>query len=633
MKTQNKKLCWCILLVLLLPILLLPLTTPRALAEELPETVTITLHKRIHDENEVLTAVKNTGELRPVLDTDEWRGLNDVQFAIYDVTAELAAYRKAHPTKSSDDAYGDFADEVDVTTLTELSLTIPKTSTVGGEDGVTSFTLPNSGSYLIVETDAPAEVHSPGGMYARNMILSLPFYGTGTTSLAEIHLYPKNEQYVRDPYFFKFAKTAADTEVGPLAEAVFVLYRETTNGKEYLQDINQTGTKWGSLAEASRFTSDKDGLVTTGNHELTSGTYYFEEIAAPDGYHITDALKKIEVTIPDEKSEPVLINGSAMTDKVKVFNYGDPELDKEITDGKHDFAYGEWINYRVTTMIPADIGDAIYTKFTLTDLADAGLKLDESSIKVEIAGGDSNLYQLTTHENGYTVDFDVNLLSDFPGKQVTVTYRAMIREGTEADLDIENTVILDLGHKTLTDKEFVITGGKRFLKVDRADIAKTLAGAQFVVRNANGEYLTSSNAGYAWINIADATFEDDYRELGLVTLTSAADGSFLIKGLHYGAYQLREIAAPSGYRLLTTMIDFQVAANSYDTVIGVTRSPSSPLQVVNEATGGTLPGTGGKTTTKGILPGTGEKVTLISLLGLSLIILAGGAYVKKWRHG
>lgn len=633
MKTQNKKLRWCILWLLLLPILCLPLSN-RVFAEVIPETVTVTLHKGIYDENDLPAEESNSGELRTDPESSTWRGLNGVQFKIYNVTQELAAYRKNHPTKSITDAYGDFADEVDLAVLTELTLTIPETNTIGGEAGVTSFTLPNAGSFLIVETAAPEEVQRQGGMYARNLILSLPFYGTGDAPLAEIHLYPKNEKYVRDPYFFKFAKTAADTETGPLADAVFVLYRESANGKEYLQDINQTGTKWGSFTDASRFISDKTGLVSTDSHELPVGTYYFEEIAAPAGYHITDALKKIEVTIPEAKTDPVLINGEAMEDKVKVFNYGDPELDKEITDGKHDFAYGEWINYRVTTVIPADIADTSYTKFTLTDLADAGLKLDEDSIKVVVAGGDSDLYQLTTHENGYTVDFDVNLLTDFPGSQVTVTYRAMIRNDTEADLNIENTVTLDLGHKTLTDQEFVITGGKRFLKVDRADNSRTLAGAQFVVRNASGEYLTSTSSGYGWIDVAETAFSGGgYRNLGLLILTSAGDGSFQLKGLHYGSYQLREVAAPSGYRLLTGMIDFQVAVNSYDTVLGTTRSASSPLEVVNEAAGGTLPGTGGKTTTTGTLPGTGEKATLISLLGLGLLITAGGAYMKKWRRG
>ena len=70
----------------------------------------------------------------------------------------------------------------------------------------------------------------------------------------------------------------------------------------------------------SKFISDKEGLVTTGQRFLPSGTYYFEELKGVKGYEMDEASKRIEVIIPefwvDAKGQPqyVVVNGQEMAE-------------------------------------------------------------------------------------------------------------------------------------------------------------------------------------------------------------------------------------------------------------------------------------------------------------------------------
>lgn len=144
--------------------------------------------------------------------------------------------------------------------------------------------------------------------------------------MSDIHIYPKNVGYVRDPYFFKFGKLSDGTDQGPLAGAKFAIYREENNKKLYLDmsDTNDLKNKWVETDDplndkrVNIFTSDKDGLVNTGERFLPSGTFYFEELSTVDDYVIGNAEKRIKIEIPeswyDEDGNylPVLINGQPM---------------------------------------------------------------------------------------------------------------------------------------------------------------------------------------------------------------------------------------------------------------------------------------------------------------------------------
>lgn len=112
----------------------------------------------------------------------------------------------------------------------------------------------------------------------------------------------------------------------------------------------------------------------------------------------------------------------------------------------------------------------------------------------------------------------------------------------------------------------------------------------------------------------------------------------------YGDYQLEEIVAPEGYRLLEKTIDFKIEKNTY--VAGET---TGLLEVVNsKSTKNQLADTGNKQTTGGAgsmnqasgslsrrLPSTGDRRLDVGLLGLLLMLIAFSTYGirKKQQQG
>lgn len=194
----------------------------------------------------------------------------------------------------------------------------------------------------------------------------------------------------------------------------------------------------------------------------------------------------------------------------------------------------------------------------------------------------------------------------------------------------------------------VITGGKKFIKVDGTDNTQVLANARFVVINKNAgddidkflvlkstvqqteetnaynaaetaykEYLADTNT--ANIDELDTTLtpqitrrarleqllaardtayeamNNQYAwgaEADAIVFTSQADGTFEATGLAYGNYELKEITAPTGYANLTANIPFEVDAASYTNADNLPdHTANDELIIENKKV--TIPQTGG----------------------------------------
>lgn len=180
-------------------------------------------------------------------------------------------------------------------------------------------------AYLIVETavSETKELNVDLEKFAKPILVTLPVMANNE-ELTEIHLYPKNVGYVRDPYFYKFGQNRSGENLGALAGATFVLYREESGKRLYL-DMSPTTdlkNKWVESEDplnderVNKFISDETGLVNTGERFLPSGTFYFEEVQAANGYEITAEARKVEVVIPATWEEAVTINGQKMEELI-----------------------------------------------------------------------------------------------------------------------------------------------------------------------------------------------------------------------------------------------------------------------------------------------------------------------------
>lgn len=282
--------------------------------------------------------------------TDDSKPLNGAIFKVYDFSAEyLAALQAGQTPEEFSQAYMDRSfvlEQIEATGKTALTNPEPDvadpgafvtrrqtlTDAAGNEevyDGIAKLSLPRyqegqDGAYLIIETgltDA-TELNIDLEKKSAPMMVTFPVFAE-ETELTQIHLYPKNVGYSRDPYFYKLDEVTK--EAGPIEGAKFVLYREVNGEKLYLDQSsssdlrNQWVTTSGDpLADAriTVFVSDETGLVTTNGRFLAAGTYYFEEVQAAEGYQIRAAEKRIEVVVPEDWDTEVTVNGQTMAEQV-----------------------------------------------------------------------------------------------------------------------------------------------------------------------------------------------------------------------------------------------------------------------------------------------------------------------------
>ena len=281
-----------------------------------------------------------------------------------------------------------------------------------------------------------------------------------------------------------------------------------------------------------------------------------------------------------------------------------PSIDKVVSeDAKHDTALvGETKTFKVTSTMPEGIKDYKVLKFT--DKFSAGLTYTgKLVVKNGATDVDPSNYSTTgtdpvgTKGAAISIAFKEDYIKTLSPKDViTITYDAVINEEAVMGAANPNDVKLTYGTNPDSTKEVkpnenpeLHTGGAKFEKVDKATSAK-LAGAKFVVTNEAGDkYLKQTAASGTtpakneWVaNKADAT-----------VFTSAADGTFEVKGLPYGVkgndnatgetkYKLVEVEAPNGYALLQQPVEFTISSTTYTGAIN---------QVNNNKV--TIPQTGG----------------------------------------
>lgn len=308
---------------------------------------------------------------------------------------------------------------------------------------------------------------------------------------------------------------------------------------------------------------DKDGIANLSLPQLSGGkdaVYLFRESAAP-----SDVKSKAEdmiVALPVVDSAGNLHQGPIHLYPKNEINQ--PSFEKMIVDQKPSYQVGDQIKYELTTILPSSL--SMYSKYLISDQADESLKLDDTSIKVQIETDTYDGYQLDTSEHGFKLNFDLTKLKPHAGKKVTITYTMILADASKIDQDMINHAELETDFDKITRERKIKTGGKKFMKVDALTKEQTLAGAVFVVKNSKGDYL-QEDGGYRWTK--------NKEEKGIVNLTSNKEGFFEIKGLRYGSYLLEETKAPAGYQLSNKDISFEVSENSYTFSKGI-------LQVVNQ---------------------------------------------------
>lgn len=333
-----------------------------------------------------------------------------------------------------------------------------------------------------------------------------------------------------------------------------------------------------------------------------------------------------------------------------------PTVDKQVYDDDDsagwndvaDYDIGDAVPFKLTGTMPSTLGDYETYTYIFHDTLSDGLTLDSTSIVVTIDGVtiDSSAYTVKTGEDTCGCTFEVaftDIISAATNNstsvtlsnssQVIVTYNATLNSNAVIGLNGNpNEVYLEYsnnpnqggeGDTGSTPEEYalVFTYKLDVTKVDGDDNTKVLEGAEFVLYDEAGNYAIVDENGKVtgWATDID----------NASTLTSDADGNFVVIGLDEGTYYLKETKAPAGYNLLSSPITVVINATDVHNVEYDGTNASSELTAIEITVNGTAnsgdPDTGTVSATVennsgSVLPETGGIGTTIFYVGGAIIV-------------
>ena len=346
-----------------------------------------------------------------------------------------------------------------------------------------------------------------------------------------------------------------------------------------LEERAADGT-WSGLTGHEALTTDANGLITV--EDLVVGSYRFVETAAPAGYVLDDTPR--EFAIDASAPAPIVVNLTAENAK-------EPPL-----------------------------GKAVLTK---VDADDESVRLSGAVFKLEAQQPDGSWEtvagsaSLTSDENGLIEAADLPM-----GSYRFVEVSAP--EGYELETEpiefaLDETVPDYTAAVTAVNKKTPVLGGAVLTKVDADDESKVLSGASFKLE----QFL------------ADGTWPvvDGYGEL-----VTDGQGIIEVRDLPVGSYRFVETAAPDGYVLDGTPVEFSVAVGQPAQVelamknAPVPPDPEEPV-VPNEPEKPCNPSAGGAKPVS--LAGTGDGASVALVAGAAVVSLAvavGGASMLSLRR-
>lgn len=340
---------------------------------------------------------------------------------------------------------------------------------------------------------------------------------------------------------------------------------------------------------------DKVGQVTaTGSNPVTVNDL-------PNGYYY----------VTTTTGTAVVINSTNPNVKVEDKNTV-PTVDKKITDansydadGKKALAeVGKTVKFESTITIGAGAKGYVYHD-KMTD----GLAYNQD-VKAYVDGTEvpAANYEVTA-ENGdtFTVKFKDEYTATLEkGKKIVLKYSAVVTSDALSKNPAKNTATVSYGsngsvNTTPESKTEVYNAKITVTKHD--DKSQPLAGAGFVLKNAEGKYYKLTGNVVTWVaNIADAT---EYK-------SNTAGEVEAFKGLADGTYTLVEKTVPAGYNKAADK-QFTISKGDY-----TVKNLEQKATVVNKP-GTELPKTGGIGT------------VLLTLVGSILVIGVGVLIVTKKR--
>lgn len=382
----------------------------------------------------------------------------------------------------------------------------------------------------------------------------------------------------------KDGRKVADA-IAPVVTAGTATYTATAAGGEVTQSLD-SGLYLVTVTTTSGATKIYQTMLVNASPVVKDGKYAAAELEAV-------AAKSQPVTSPD-----------------KTVVSADGTTSGKLTDA---YSVGDTATFRIDTAIPSFPADATHASFSVTDVPDAGLKLDQNSVKVYDGDGYKNPvgaenYEIAYNEDGgFTVKFKWNYLKGHAGQKVRVEYQSEVVAIDNATGKVGNKAYGTFTPNPYEEKEVstepadpqIQTYGFVFKKVTPTGAA--LPGAEFTVTNADGPV--------AYIDAAGVKHDDG-------KVVSDANGYVHVNGLAAGVYTLEETGVPAGYQKVD---DFDITLDQSDNG----DSPATPDVTESNFDVSTADKADPE---QGKLPTTGGAGTVAFTAG-GILLIAGGAVV------
>lgn len=446
------------------------------------------------------------------------------------------------------------------------------------------------GTYVIVEDKANSTyVGANGEMLtdskALPVTITLPYTNKeGTGYMDTVHLYPKNteEKPTTTKTFDDGSVATKDVQKGD--NVPYLVTTTIPMGSEY-----QTLT-WQDTMEIG-LTYNKDMIISVNGTQLPAEDYMIVETAQGFVLDLTQSgLDKVKLAAAGQEAVITLKYSATVNENAIV---EDPQENTvTVTYGNNPS------ENRLPKPVTPDNGTITVTKTWAEGATPIEVTFDvfevESGILVQtvtLPVGQTSLTisGLDSNKQYYVVERPINLVAP------------EYADPTTGAISITNKSVTNFTPEPI----YVVTYGKKFVKVDATNATITLAGAEFVVKNSAGQFLALKDeatraaemaayqaAEIAYIADPNGAGLKEARDLAYMAVNfqwtwvadqasafkfiSTVDGSFEVAGLMPGTYTLVETKAPAGYAMPTTPdFDFVVGNGSYGVIQNIVNNKVS----------------------------------------------------------
>ncbi|MGM9931044.1 SpaA isopeptide-forming pilin-related protein, partial [Pradoshia sp.] len=475
------------------------------------------------------------------------------------------------------------------------------------EDGIVTFKELSYGTYYVKEIKAPMGYQLSSEIREVTVDKKVVDAGTFDNEYDSIIIEePKGS--------IQFTKVEKGTDK-QLEGATFRLYMDKECTKE---------------ADHADVQSSEDGIVTF--KELSYGTYYVKEIAAPEGYQLSTEIREVivdkddtevdagtfenELIFEDPKGSIQFTKVEKGTDKklegatfrlymdkecTKEAGHADVQSDKDGIVSFTDLSYGTYYVKEVTAPKGYELSTEIREVTVDKEVVHAGT-FDNELIIVEEPKGS---IQFTKVEKGTNKKLEGAIFRLYMDKECT-------KEADHADVQSDKDGMVsftELSYGTYYVKEVAAPEGYqlstevREVTVDKEVVdAGTFDNELIIVEEPKGSIQFTKIEKGTGKQLEGATFrlymdKECTKEAGHADVKSNEDGIVSFTDLPYGTYYVKEVAAPEGYQLSTEVrevtVDKEVVdAGTFENELIIIEEPKGSIQFtkIEKGTGKQLEG-------------------------------------------